>query len=284
MSDQGGPGGSAPRVLVVTGGHPFDRDAFTAVFDDIAADRWTHAEQPAAADLLHPEACAAFDVIVFYDMAGLRFTRGDPPLVMTEPGPALQAGMAALLDQGTGMVFLHHAVAGWPAWPEYARIVGGRFHYQPAVLEGVAYPDSGYRFDVTHRVEVLDPTHPICAGLGGGFEITDELYMFPVLTGSVVPLLRTTYDVGDATLFYSADHAIRGTRDSIEGWSHPPGSDRVGWVKHAGNAPVVYLQFGDGPQTYADPHYRRVLSNAVAWAAGDEARTWARQHADADRG
>ncbi len=63
------------------------------------------------------------------------------------------------------MVFLHHAIAGWPAWEGYAEIVGGRFHYQPATLDGIDYPDSGYRHDVTHTVEVLDPTHPICAGI-----------------------------------------------------------------------------------------------------------------------
>lgn len=273
----------APRLLVVTGGHPFEREPFLAVFDAIAPGAWRHAEQPAAADLLNPDGCADIEVVVLYDMPGIRFTRTEPPTETAMPSPEVQGGLRALLAQGKGMVFLHHAVAGWPAWEEYAHIVGGRFHYQPASLNGVRYPDSGYRFDVTHRVDVVDPSHPICEGLGEGFTITDELYLFPVLIDEVVPLLRTTFAVDEPSLFSSADLAIRGRRESNDGWTHPAGSNLVGWVKHAGNSPVAYLQFGDGPDTYADANYRRVLSNAVAWASSDEAHAWARARAVASR-
>ncbi len=265
------------RLLVVTGGHPFDRVPFSALFDAIAPGHWTHAEQPDARLLLNSDACSDVDVIVFYDMPGITFTHSDPPAVMEEPPPSVMDGMHTLLDAGMGMVFLHHAVAGWPAWPGYADIVGARFHYQPARLNGVDYPDSGYRFDVTHRIEILDPTHPICAGLGSGFELTDELYCYPVLTDRVVPLMRTTFPVHDSSLFSSSDLAIRGQRNDNEGWTHPPGSDLVGWVKHAGNSPVAYLQFGDGPQTYADPQFRKVLGNAIGWAASTSAHKWARR-------
>jgi uncharacterized protein len=272
---------SEPRVMVVTGGHPFDRDPFCAVFDAVTPARWTHLEQPSAADHLNPADCADADVIVFYDMPGIRFTRADPPTETPMPSVSQQAGLQALMAEGKGLVFLHHAVAGWPAWEPYAHIVGGRFHYQPATLDGVDYPDSGYRFNVTHRVEVLDPIHPICVGLGEGFTITDELYMYPVLTEEVVPLLRTTFPMNDALQFYSANLAIRGERNCNRGWTHPSGSDLVGWVKNAGNSPVAYLQFGDGPETYADPNFRQVLTNAINWAASADANQWARQRATA---
>ena len=270
---------ASPRLLVVTGGHPFQLEPFSAVFDAIAPGRWTHVSQPGAAEHLNPAECARYDVIVFYDMPGIEFTRSDPPTRMPMPSPAAQAGFLGLLEQGKGMVFLHHAVAGWPAWESYAHIVGGRFHYQPATLRGVDYPDSGYRFDVTHEVKVIDPTHPICSGVENGFTITDELYLYPVLTDEVVPLLRTTFPMNDPSRFSSADLAIRGTRNSNDGWTHPVGSDLVGWVKNAGNAPIAYLQFGDGPETYADPNYRRVLSNAIEWVSSSDAGQWARQRA-----
>jgi uncharacterized protein len=270
------------RVLLVTKGHPFQREPFFAVFDADTGIEWTHVEQPAARALFHPDRARDFDVFVMYDMPGITFTRGDPPVRFDEPPADYVTGFEALLDAGKPMVFLHHAVAGWPAWARYAEIVGGRFHYQAARLGDDDYPDSGYRFDVTHRVEIIDDNHPICAGLEGGFEITDELYMFPVLADDVVPLMRTTFDVGDARNFYSADHGIRGKRNDNEGWSHPPGSDLVAWVKHAGHSPIAYLQFGDGPGTYADPNYRRALGNAIRWAASDDAQAWARARA-ADR-
>jgi trehalose utilization protein len=131
-------------------------------------------------------------------------------------------------------------------------------------------------FDVTHRVEVIDRSHPVCAGLGDGFELTDELYCFPVAEDEVVPLMRTDFAVDDSRNFFSADHAIRGRRNHNTGWSHPAGSSLVAWAKAAGASPLVYLQFGDGPITYADPSFRRVLQNAIQWTASDDARAWVR--------
>ncbi|MGV0036659.1 MAG: hypothetical protein ACNYPE_17540 [Candidatus Azotimanducaceae bacterium WSBS_2022_MAG_OTU7] len=48
--------------------------------------------------------------------------------------------MLNLLEAGKGMVFMHHA-AGWPAWEEYAEIIGGRFLYLPDTLRGSHRPD-----------------------------------------------------------------------------------------------------------------------------------------------
>ncbi len=257
---------SLTRVAVVTKGHPFDGPAFFEVFDSMAGIDWTHIEHPAALQLVEPDLAADFDVFVMYDMPGITFTRSDPPAAFPDPPEGYPEKLQALLEDGKGLVFLHHAIAGWPAWEGYADIVGGRFHYQPAVLDGVAYPDSGYRHDVTHTVEVLDPGHPICAGVDERFQITDELYLFPVFEDRVEPLMRSTYDFVD-TNFYSADRAIRGSRNDRTGWSHPRGSNLVAWTKTVGRSPIAYLQFGDGPGTYADPTYRRILANTIAWAA-----------------
>jgi type 1 glutamine amidotransferase len=258
---------SAPlRVAVVTKGHPFDGPAFFDVFNSNAAIAWEHVEHPEALQLVEPSRAAEFDVFVMYDMPGIRFTRGDPPAELLAPPPEYIAAFHALLAAGKGMVFLHHAIAGWPAWEEYAHVVGGRFHYQPARLAGVDYPDSGYRHDVTHTIEVLQPNHPICAGLDDNFTITDEVYLFPVLEDDVQPLMRSRYDFVDAN-FYSADRAIRGSRDDRTGWHHPVGSNLVAWTKTVEASPIAYLQFGDGPTTYADANFRRIVANAIRWAA-----------------
>ena len=269
------PADEGPRLLVFTGGHPFVGEPFADAFDAIAPNRWTHAQQPAAQELLNPQACADYDALVFYDMPGITFTRADPPAEFPLPPPEMVKGMRALLHEGKGMVFLHHAVASWPSWPEFAEIVGGRFHYQPGSLRGIDYPDSGYRFDVRHQIEVLDTSHPVCAGLGESFELTDELYLYPVFDDDVVPLMRTTFPMDDSAQFFSADAAIRGRRNSNDGWTHPTGSQLVGWAKQSDSSPIVYLQFGDGPQTYADISFRRVVRNAAGWVASDEAKAWA---------
>ena len=88
------------------------------------------------------------------------------------------------------------------------------------------------------------------------FSITDELYLYEVFEDDVVPLLRSGHAfVRDN--FYSAAKVVReGKMFSNEGWEHARGSDLIGWVKHYRNSPIVYLQCGDDPRAYENPHYR----------------------------
>lgn len=270
-------------VLVITKGHPFLRDPFFAMFDDMAGVKYTHVEQPAAQVFADPELASAYDAFVFYDMPGLNFA--DNKLAgFTEPAPAFKKNFLTLLEQGKGMVFLHHALAGWPSWPEYGEIVGGRFLYAPARVRGRDCPDSGYRHSVTHEMTVL-ADHPVTAGIPARFTMTDELYLAEIFADSVTPLLASNYDFS-ATNFYSADHAVRlGKMFDNEGWQHAPGSNLVGWLKHYGQSPLVYLQGGDDPQAYNDKNYRRLLANAIHWVSSPAAHAWAqKQKAAASRG
>jgi hypothetical protein len=41
---------------------------------------------------------------------------------------------------------------------------------------------------------------------------------------------------------------------------------------------VVYIQPGDGPDTFDRPAYRRLVGNALAWVSSADARSWAAQH------
>jgi type 1 glutamine amidotransferase len=165
------------------------------------------------------------------------------------------------------MVFLHHAMAAWPAWHRYAEIVGARFHYAAGELWGERWPDSGYLLDVEHTVEVLAPDHPVCAGIPATFAVHDELYLIPPVAPGVTPLLRTTYPMTQDH-FFSAAEAIHGRRNSREGWSHPAGPDLVGWTHTVERSNIVYLQPGDGPSSYADEHVRRLIANAIDFVAG----------------
>lgn len=256
------------RVLLVTKGHPFEREPFLDLFDSFGSGvepiGFEHVEHPGATARLHPDRLGDVDTIVFYDMPGLRFTRADPPLELVPPPDGFEAGFEGLLDAGIGMVFLHHAMASWPSWTRYAEIVGARFLYAPGELWGRSWPDSGYLLDVTHTVEVIAPEHPVCAGLPASFELRDELYLTPPVMGGVTPLLRTTHPMTDDH-FFSATNAISGRRNSRDGWSHEPGPDLLGWTHTVGNSPVVYLQPGDGPASYADPNVRRLIRNAIGF-------------------
>ena len=269
------------EILLITKGHPFQRDAFFRLFDAMPGVTWTHVEQPAAQVFFDPKLAKPYDAFVLYDMPGIRFRNGASPDFL-EPSAELKRHIEELLDQGIGLVFLHHAVAGWPAWPEYAEIVGGRFLYLPGELRGERRQDSGYHHEVTHQIRVV-ADHPVTRGVPETFSITDEVYLYEVFEDSVVPLLRSEHEFVRNN-FYSAAKVVReGKMFSNEGWEHARGSNLIGWAKHYRNSPIVYLQCGDDPKAYENPHYRTLLGNAIGWVSSAEARAWARRRNEQEK-
>lgn len=265
----------ALRVLAAVRGHPFDRTAFAAMFEGMDGISVTFVDQPAAGLLMRPELAEAFDVLLLYDMPGIDFT-GPVAAAAVEPPDALRAGLQALLRRGIGVVALHHAIAGWPAWPQYAEWLGGSFLYRPGLLRGRQRQDSGYRHELAYTARLATP-HPVTQGLPASFAMVDELYLAEIFESDVTPLLTSDHGF-TAENFWSATHAIEGRMFSNDGWQHPPGSNLIGWVKRAENSPLVYLQPGDDAVTYQNPHYLRLVENAIRWTASSEAREWARTH------
>lgn len=271
------PPGGRKNVLVVTRGHAFARDEFYAMFEDNLAIEWSGVEHPAAQLMFTPEHARHFDCYVLYDMPGIEFRRGgDGVPVFHAPPQHYRDGLLAMLDAGVPLVILHHACASWPAWPLWAEIVGAQFLYQPMLSRGVPQPDSGYRMDVTHTV-IPVAEHPVTRGIEP-FTLLDELYLFQVFEDAVTPLFRSDFTFTQEN-FYSARQALAGRMHCNEGWSHPPGSNLVGWVRQYRNSPIVYLQCGDGPSAYRHPSFRKMLANAIDWASSPDARAWARARA-----
>ena len=252
-------------AVVVTGGHPFAAEPFADLLDALDGVRCRHVAHPDALDVFSPNGLGSADVLVCYDMPGLRFRPGaDPELI--EPSRRVVDGWAELLAAGIPVVLWHHAIASWPAWAGFADIAGGRFHYVPGRLHGMHWPDSGYRHDVEQTLTVVDPTHPVCDGLPAQFRLVDETYLCPVFDDALTPLLTTDAPRTDRDHF-SARLAVNGRRGTNDGWSHPPGTTLAAWTHVVDRSTVVYVQPGDGPSSYANPHVRRLIGNAVTWAA-----------------
>lgn len=267
-------GAVVPPVLAITGGHRVDLPAFGELLDAACEGwaAWEHATQPSAQALLVPEHAGRWSAVVLHDIAGLRLGRGTEP-EHEGPSAATRDALRELLDRGQGLLVLHHAIASWPAWDGWAHAIGGRFLYASGYLDGRPYPASGYRLD-THTIDVLAPEHPVCAGVDS-FTVDDELYLCPVLQGEVVPLLATRADL-DAAGFRDTYAEVRHGRTDVTCGGQPAASRLVGWVKVAGNSPVVYLQPGHGPATFAHPAYRRLVANALRWLGSPESHAWAR--------
>lgn len=251
------------ELIVLSGGHPYEAGPFADMLASLAGWSVSHLIHPEAERLVGEGAADAADAILFYDMPGYTFAEGR--VEARPPTGAFRRAIMARFEAGRGAVAMHHALAGWALWPEWAEIVGGRFLYQPGELRGQAQLDSGYRHDVTYTAHVV-ADHPVTRGLPGEFAVTDELYLAPVFADAFEPLIRARHAFTRDN-FYSAAAAVAGRMFSNESWDHPDGSDCVAWVKPALNARLVYLQFGDGPATYANPHVRAVVANALDFVA-----------------
>ena len=75
---------------------------------------------------------------------GLTLARGAEPVVH-EPTADIRRDILRTLEQGVGIIATHHSLAGWPAWDDWASVLGGRFLYAPGRLRGEDVPASGYR-------------------------------------------------------------------------------------------------------------------------------------------
>ena len=249
------------QALLITKGHAYEREPFFKMVQNLKnldpdlPIEWTHVEHPAAEAVLTPEFARLFEVIVFYDMPGVTFTRSEPPFEHYDPSERYKENFLSLLDEGKPMIFLHHAIAAWPTWPEFADIVGGRFHFLPGELKGKRYPGSGYRFRTKQNISVVDLELPVTQGIDSEFAIQDEAYLMPVNEADVTPLLRSDFD-------FVADNFRMG---GINYKNHPQGSNLVGWTKTARNADIVYLQFGHDAAAYENATYQQLIVNSIKW-------------------
>ena len=250
------------NLLIVTRGHPFERDNFFSMIDTLGCD-WSHIEHPAAQSFFKKDNLNKFDAVLFYDMPGLNFEEiNDDSKFLINPPKEFQNDFLERLNEGLGCVFLHHSIAGWPLWDEYSNIIGGKFLYKSADIRGKKSSDSGYRHFVNYKVSSVSD-HPITKGIND-FQIEDELYLFHVFEEDINPILKSDYKfIRDN--FYSATNALNGEMNSNEGWEHPDGSNIVGWTKYYKKSAITYLQFGDSVKSYENKSVRLLLKRSIDW-------------------
>lgn len=165
------------RVLLVTGGHDYEKQLFLDLFRSFADVTFTHVEHTNADALLTPAGAKDFDVLVLYDMW--------QPI-----DDAAKAEYIKLATGGKGFVVQHHAIANYNEWDGYAELLGARYYLRPKTICGVAKARSQYQHDVQIHVKVADPGHPVARGVQD-FAIHDETYKGFDVSPDVKPLLKT---------------------------------------------------------------------------------------------
>jgi type 1 glutamine amidotransferase len=212
-----GPTQAKQKILIITGGHDFEREEFFEMFDAMPGISYGEIMHPEANQVYDSSLMDKTDVLVFYDM----YQKIDS---------AQKTAFLKLLEEGKGMVFLHHSLASYQDWPEFEQIRGGR--YILADEEG-----STYMHDVDMSIEVVSNDHPVTRGIND-FVIHDETYGNFAVEQNVQPLLHC---------------------------SHPESGELIAWAKQYGNSRIVYLQLGHDHHAYENPNFRQLLSQAIAW-------------------
>lgn len=213
------------KVLIVTGGHPFEEKAFFDMFRAMPTVSFTHAALGGDAEkLFKPEQAKNYDALVFYDM--------------NQSCNAYLDDLFALLKQGKGAVFVHHAIGSCPDSLEYGYMLGGRARFgRPP---GSALVTSKFFGSTKYRAHVEDPSDPITSGMAD-FDVTDEVY---------------------ANFFVNTDARVLLTSNS------PISGKALAWSWRYQQSPVVYVQLGHDHVTYENPSYRKFVERAVLWVSG----------------
>lgn len=166
------------KVLLITGGHDFEKEPFYRVFQENPEISFTPvAHKGTNADAFERDDLLSYNVIVLYD---IRRSITDEQ----------KAKFLSLFDKGIGLVVLHHALVSYQHWPEYESIIGGRYPEEDGKY-GAVTPQVGWEHDHEVPVVIVAKDHPITAGVQD-FTIHDEIYWGFRVQPDVTTLITTT--------------------------------------------------------------------------------------------
>jgi type 1 glutamine amidotransferase len=159
--------------------------------------------------------------------------------------PAAMAAFQRYIEEGRGgWVGLHHASLlgefdGYPMWPWFHDFLGG-----------VRWKDYIARF-ARGTVHVEDGSHPVMKGIPDSFVVQkEEWYTYDK---SPRPNVHVLANVDESS--YQPDTTVK------------MGDHPVVWTNEKMKARNVYIFMGHSPVLFDDWVYRRMLRNAIVWAA-----------------
>jgi len=146
------------KVVIVTGGHGFEREPFFSLFDGYDDIEYVEAQQKDHSEIFEDISGWDYDVIVLYNMTqNISLQR--------------QKNFVNLLNRGVGLLAMHHTMGSFQQWPSYRKIIGGKYYLEATDTNAA----STYKHDLDFTVRIVDKSHPITRGMSD-FEINDETY------------------------------------------------------------------------------------------------------------
>lgn len=174
------------KVVVVTGGHDFEREPFFKMMDSIEGITYTEAIQKDHSELFEDISEWDYDVIAFYSMT-------------QQISEKRRKNFLKLLDRGVGVVALHHTMGSFQEWPEFRKIIGTKYYLKDTLVDGVMCKAGSYKHDIDMAIRVTDKQHPITEGMSD-FPIHDEGYKYCWFDQGNRVLLTTDHAASDKTV------------------------------------------------------------------------------------
>jgi len=214
------------NILVITGGHEFE-PSFFKIFDSFVDIAYDTISQPGFNQIINSGLNNHYTALVFYDM-------------WQDINEEQKKAYLRLLDEGQGMVFLHHSLVSYQQWDEFIKIVGGKY-VELRSNDDPTMKGSTYTEDITLDIKVVDRNHPVTNNIMD-FSIYDEGYQYIEMLSNITPLLRTT---------------------------HPDCTPTVAWTHTYKKSRIVYILLGHGHQAHQNDNYRKLVKYAINWV-GEE--------------
>jgi uncharacterized protein len=187
---------------------------------------------------MHPSVLREFDAVIWNNVSGDVLTLSQ------------RTAFRSYIENGGGFVGLHGSAGDpiyfWDWYPD--TLIGARFIGHPMEPQ---FQDA--------KVQIESNSGQIGADLAPGWTMNDEWYSFaksPRITDStiVATLDETSYKPGPN----------RFNAQPLEmGADHP-----IAWTRCIGKGRSFYSAIGHRPETYLDTNYQKLLTQAIAWAAG----------------
>lgn len=162
-------------MLVITGGHDFDRTAFFGMLDTFTDISYVEKKHPEANPLFLNEAVNSFDVILFYDM-------------VQDIRESEMKAYENLVKNGAGLIFLHHSIVSYQHWDFYKNVLGGQY----ILSNQQTSKASNYKHNVSYEAVIQNKTHPVTRGLEN-FLLFDEIYGNVWISESNDILIKTNH-------------------------------------------------------------------------------------------
>lgn len=138
--------------------------------------------------------------------------------------------LLAFAESGKGLVVLHHALCSYETQDWWFAITGGQYFTKTSM----------YHHDQDFTAKRVRE-HPVTEGLPGQWKVHDETYKAMAFAPGNSVLVSTDAATADGPL---------------------------AWVSSYDKSRVVAIQTGHNRESHLDTNYRKLVQNAIFWAAG----------------